>query len=98
MAKQELVLTIRDRNKQPSKKEKGKILEEFTVITDHHRKHDIRLLIQPGYEDYGRRIYDEAVGEAVIVVWEASDHICGKCSRRRCPASYSPRSVQGLIG
>ena len=25
-----------------------------------------------------RRIYDEAVREAVIVVWEASDRICGK--------------------
>ena len=26
----------------------------------------------------GRRIYDEAVREALIVVWEASDRICGK--------------------
>ena len=26
----------------------------------------------------GRRIYDEAVREAVIVVWEAPDRICGK--------------------
>ena len=81
MAKQELVLTIRDRNQQPSKKEKGKIMGEFTVITDHHRKHDIRLLIQPGYEDYGRRIYDEAV----IVVWEASDRICGKWVKAPLP-------------
>ena len=26
----------------------------------------------------GRRIYDDAVREAVIVAWEASDRICGK--------------------
>ena len=26
----------------------------------------------------GRRVYDEAVRKAVIVVWEASDRICGK--------------------
>ena len=26
----------------------------------------------------GRRIYDEAVRQALIVVWETSDRICGK--------------------
>ena len=78
-------MTIRDRNQQPSKKEKGKILDESTVITDHHRKHDIRLLSQPGYEHYGRCIYDEAVREAVIVVWEASDRICGKWVKASLP-------------
>jgi hypothetical protein len=26
----------------------------------------------------GRRVYDEAVREALIVIWEASDRICGK--------------------
>ena len=44
MAKQELVATIRDRYQQSSKKDKGRILDEFTVITRHHRKHGIRLL------------------------------------------------------
>ena len=82
MAKQELVATIRDRYQQASKKDKGKILDEFTAITGHHRKHGIRLLGGTlGNKDnrvVGRRIYDEAVREAVIVVWEASDRICGK--------------------
>ena len=44
MAKQELVATIRDRYRQSSKKDKGRILDEFTAITGHHRKHSIRLL------------------------------------------------------
>ena len=44
MAKQELVATIRDRYRQASKKDKGRILDEFTAITGHHRKHSIRLL------------------------------------------------------
>ena len=43
MAKQELVATIRDRYQQSSKKDKGKIPDEFTAITGHHRKHGIRL-------------------------------------------------------
>ncbi len=39
MAKQELVATIRDRYRQSSKKDKGRILDEFTAITGYHRKH-----------------------------------------------------------
>ena len=82
MAKQELVATIRDRYQQASKKDKGRILDEFTAITGHYRKHGIRVLVGTlGNKDnrvVGRRIYDEAVREAVIVIWEASDRICGK--------------------
>ena len=89
MAKRELVATIRDRYQQSSKKEKGRILDEFTTITGHHRKHSIRLLTQPVAEErqqvVGRRIYDEAVREAVIVVWEASDRICGKRLKAALP-------------
>ena len=70
------------RYQQASKKDKGKILDEFTAITGYHRKHGIRLLNgiagNKGKQAEGRRIYDEAVREAVIVVWEASDRICGK--------------------
>ena len=32
-----------------------------------------------------RRLYDEAVREALIVVWEASDRICGKRLRPLVP-------------
>ena len=89
MAKQELVAAIKDRYQQSSKKEKGRILDEFTAITGHHRKHGIMLLSQPAYEEReqiaGRRIYDEAVREAVIVVWEASDRICGKRLKAALP-------------
>ena len=45
MAKQELVATIRDRYRHSSKKDKGRILDEFTAITGHHRKRGIRLLV-----------------------------------------------------
>ena len=33
----------------------------------------------------GRRIYDEAVREAVIMIWEASDRICGKRLKAALP-------------
>ena len=89
MAKQELVATIRDRYRQASKKDKGRILDEFTAITGHHHKHGIRLLSQHVGEEQkqavGRRTYDEAVREALIVVWEASDRICGKRLKAALP-------------
>ena len=89
MAKQELVATTRDRYQQASKKDKGRILDEFIAITGHHRKHGIRLLSgtanSNGKEAEGRRIYDEAVREAVIVVWKASDRICGKRLKAALP-------------
>ena len=80
MAKQELLATIRDRYRASSKKDKGRILDEFIAVTGHHRKHGIRLLGQSGDDGEqqpaakkGRRIYDEAVRQAVIVVWEAAE-------------------------
>jgi hypothetical protein len=48
MAKQELLITIRDRYRESSKEDKGRILDEFVAVTGHHRKHGIRLLGQSG--------------------------------------------------
>ena len=85
MAKQELLATIRDRYRASCKREKSRILDEFIAVTGHHRKHGIRLLGQSGNDweqqpavKRSRRIYDAAVGAALIVVWEAADRICGK--------------------
>ena len=92
MAKQELLATIRDRYRASSKKDKGRILDEFIAVTGHHRKHGIRLLGQSSDDGEqqpaakkGRRIYDEAVRQAVIVVWEAADRICGKRLKAALP-------------
>ena len=40
---------------------------------------------RPPPEVKSRRIYDEAVREAVIVIWEASDRICGKRLKAALP-------------
>ncbi len=91
MAKQELLATIRDRYRASSKREKSLILDEFIAVTGHHRKHGIRLLGQSGDDGEklptvkGRRIYDEAVREAVILAWEAADRICGKRLKAALP-------------
>ena len=79
--RRELVETLRKRYVGASKKEKTRILDEFTSVAGYHRKHAVRLLgcgeVSVGRKGYGRRIYDEAVRDALVVVWEASDRICG---------------------
>ena len=98
MAKRELLATIRDRYRASSRKDKSRILDEFIAVTGHHRKHGIRLLGQSGDTDdkvpevKGRRIYDEAVREAVILVWEASDRICDKRLKAALLTWWSPWS------
>ena len=67
-----------------SKKDKSRFLDEFTAITGHHPKHGIRLLSQlhendeVAHQARGQRIHDEAAKEAVIMIWEAADRICGR--------------------
>ena len=67
IAKQELLVTNRDRYRGSSKKDKSRILHEFIAVTGHHRKHRIRLLGKLGDDTIpsvrGRRIYDETVKE-----------------------------------
>ena len=81
--KGEILNAIRDRYRIASKAEKGRILHEFKLVTGYHRKHAIRLLrerlkreTKPPMID--KRLYDEAVKEVLIVIWETADRICGK--------------------
>ncbi|MCY4416355.1 MAG: hypothetical protein OXE87_08620 [Chloroflexi bacterium] len=99
MAKQELLASIRDRCRESSRKDKSKILDEFIAVTGHHRKHCIRLLARSSEGSggtgvvRGRRFYDDAVREAVILIWEASDRICGKRLKLAMP-----RLVESMEG
>ena len=89
-ARDELVAAIAGRYAQGDRSERGRILDEFTAVTGFHRKHAMRLL-RVGLVNrrsgprLGRRVYDEAVREVLIVVWEASDRICGKRLRPLLP-------------
>ena len=70
--------------------ERGRILDEFTAVSGLHRKHAMRLLRagQAGRRSGprpGRRLYNEVVREALIVIWEASDRVCGKRPRPLVP-------------
>ena len=81
--KRELVVEVGRRYRVASSGEKRRILDEFVALTGYHRKHALRLLNggETCYRRSGRprsRIYDEAVHEALIIVWESADRICSK--------------------
>ena len=61
MPKQELLATIRDRYRASSKKDKGRVLDEFIAVTGHHRKHGIR------YE--GRRVATQEPQPRMGALW-----------------------------
>jgi hypothetical protein len=81
--RRELVTTIRERYGSASPADKQRILDEFVALTGYHRKHAIRVLsssadaVRPAAPPR-ERIYDEAVREALGMLWEAADRVCGK--------------------
>ena len=86
--KAELVQVLGIQYRKSSKMGKTRILDQFIAVSGYHRKHAIHLLRgETGSEpnqrnlsvkNHGRRIYDEAVKGALIILWEAADRICGK--------------------
>ena len=79
----ELANAIRDRYVAAANKDKRRILEEFVAATGYHEKSAIRVLNTPSQPTRRQSlqrpaIYDEAARAALIVLWEASDRVCGK--------------------
>src|SRR5438105_3204912 len=101
-ARDELVAAVADRYARGDRGERGRILDEFAAVTGDHRKQGMRLL-RAGQVNRrsgprpGRRVYDEAVREALIVVWEASDRICGKRLRPLLPILLEAMERHGHV-
>ena len=80
----ELVEALSRRYGMSGREEKTRILDEFVAVTGFHREHATRLLRggptvnSAAASRPGRRLYDDAVRETLVVLWEASDRICGK--------------------
>lgn len=89
-ARAELTDVVRRRYCAASGAEKRKILDEFIAVTGYHEKSAIRALnAEPTTKRRQTRsrpsLYDEAVRAALIVLWEASDRVCGKRLRALLP-------------
>ena len=79
----ELIAATRERYCTLTKGEKGRILDEFVILSGLTRKRAISVLLHPpkiiqDRERHRKPIYGEAVRQALIVLWEASDRVCGK--------------------
>jgi hypothetical protein len=72
-ARAELTDVVRRRYCTATGAEKGKIFDEFIAVTGYHQ-----IRVRPA-------LYDEAVQAALIVLWEASDRVCGKRLRALLP-------------
>jgi hypothetical protein len=99
--RRELTTAISQRYTAADRNDKKLILDEFVKVTKYHRKHAIRLLTpqQATHEgrQVGRRTYQEAVKEALIVLWEASDRICGKRLKALLPSLIEAMERHGHL-
>ena len=98
----ELVVAIGRRYADADRVERGLVLDEFTTLTGFHRKHAARLLRRgPGVDRTGsrpgRRVYGEAMRETLVMIWEASDRICGKRLRPMVPALLEAMERHGHL-
>ena len=101
-ARTEVLGSIRDRYTGASKRDKSRMLDEFVALTGCHRKHAVRLMGRSEEEaghgaPRGKRIYDEAVKQALIVVWEAADRICGKRLKAALPSMVESLERHGHL-
>ena len=100
--RKELVEAVLERYRSGSAAERKKILDEFVAVSGYHRKHALRLLnaeqVAPRARTAGRRrIYGEAVRQALVVLWEASDRICGKRLQVLIPVLLDAMARHGIF-
>jgi len=82
-SEREYTAAVRGRYLKGNRKEKGRILDEFTQVVGHHRKAAIRLLRRgdrpPSNRKRGRpHKYGIEAALALKIVWEAADRICSR--------------------
>jgi hypothetical protein len=99
--RRELVEAVGERYCAADRADKSRILDEFVAVTGLHRKHAMRILRQTPLPRSTvrpeRRIYTEAVHAALIILWEASDRLCGKRLRPLMPILIESMEVHGHL-
>ena len=100
--RRELIDAVAARYRAAGRDQKKEILDEFVEVTGFHRKHAIRVLKKAPRRATSEprqraRIYDEAVREALTIVWEAADRICGKRLRQVIPGLVDAMERHGHL-
>ena len=99
----ELIEAVRERYRGSDRQDKGRILGEMCAVTGLHRKHVMRLLRGSGplrrrhRPRPERQRYNQSVVEALVVLWEASDRLCGKRLRPLVPLLIEAMEKHGHL-
>ena len=99
--RKELVEALRVRYCSAATRDKIKILDEFVALTGYHRIHAIRVLREEVTSKEARArncLYDEAVRQALTVLWEAADRVCGKRLKALIPMLVDAMERHGHLG
>ncbi|MCI0613032.1 hypothetical protein L0244_08580 [bacterium] len=100
--REEVLRALAERYSEAERAERQIILDHFVSVTGYHRKHAIRLLRTTGSTTERTRksrlrLYDEAIREALVVLWEASDRLCGKRLKPLIPVLLNSLQSHGHL-
>ena len=97
----ELIEAVGARYRSSPRSERKKILDEFVALTGCYRKHAIRTLSREPVGEHEaaarNRVYDEAVRQALIMLWEAGDRVCGKRLKALIPVLIDAMERHGHL-
>jgi len=99
--RRELIEAVGRRYRASPASERSQILDEFVCVTGCHRKHAIRVLSRKHETKAERasrqRVYDQPVEDAVTLLWEAADRICGKRLKALLPTLIEAMGRHGHL-
>ncbi|MBC5801718.1 MAG: transposase family protein [Candidatus Eremiobacteraeota bacterium] len=99
--RKELIAAVGARYREASARDRRMILDEFVATTCYHRKHAVRVLRSWGAAKNPKvvrdRVYDQAVGHALIVLWEAADRVCSKRLKALLPVLIEAMERHGHV-
>ena len=102
MTRQELIRAV-GKHYHTAAREKTEIPNESVEVTHYHWKYALQLLgrdadlAEPKQPWVGRRIYQEAVQEALVLLWKASDRLGGKWLKPLLPVLVEAMEKHGHL-
>jgi len=104
-ARREVLSAVAERYWLAGRTEKGRILDALCQTTGWHRKHAVRALQSPVGDKavetsaprQRKRRYGATIKNALTILWEASDRVCGKRLAVMIPALMPAVARHGLL-
>lgn len=83
MSKREYLIELKKKYRQASRKKKSQLLDDFCEFTSYHRKYALEIINKPLPGKWKRyklrkKYYDQKVIDALLILWRATNEICGE--------------------